>query len=212
MPRTPTRRRSRFRFPLRWLLILASLCFLYVFPHEAIDSKLKKSPQVESQNENVYVIERVIDGDTFLLSNGDKVRLTGIDTPESSGNIKAKRDSERSGKDVKVLTQQGKEAARFVKQLAEGKEVRLEYDVQKRDKYGRLLVYAYDISTLRNDPKISLSNGIVVNANQEIFINGSIVGSGYAVPMTYPPNIKYSDLFKELYAEARSQRRGLWRP
>lgn len=185
----------------------------YPYQHQHMDSRMKKTVHVEQGNvdpQENYVIERVIDGDTFLLSNGEKVRLTGIDTPESKNNVKAHRDSERSGKDIHVLTEQGKEAARFVKQMVEGKEVRLEYDVQKRDKYGRLLVYAYDISTLRNDPNINLSKGIVVNANNEIFINGSIIGSGYAMPMTIPPNVKYAAEFKKLYVEARSARRGLW--
>ncbi|MBL8013589.1 MAG: thermonuclease family protein [Candidatus Omnitrophica bacterium] len=206
MPRTPTRRRRS-----RWFTFLSALLFLCWYPYQHIDSTAKKTVQQVESHEN-YVIERVIDGDTFLLSNGEKVRLTGIDTPESRENTKAHKDSERSGKDIQELTKQGKEATRFVRELVEGKEVRLEYDVQKRDKYGRLLVYAYDISTLRNNPKLSLSKGIVVNANKEIFINGSIVGSGYAMPLTYPPNVKYADLFKTLYAEARSSRRGLWRP
>lgn len=212
MPRSPRRRRFKF-FPF-----LALLLGIYLFPHEAIYSKLPLASQqavettTSKTTKETYVIKRVIDGDTFLLSNGEKVRLTGIDTPESHNNSKARKDSERSGRDVSAITEQGKEAADFVKKLAEGKEIRMEYDVQKRDKYGRLLVYAYDISTLKNNPQIHLSKGIVVNGDKEIFLNGSIIGSGYAVPMTIPPNVRHVDLFRKLYSEARQERRGLWGP
>ena len=43
-----------------------------------------------------YTVERVIDGDTIKLTNGDRVRLIGIDTPESRVNDKARRDSKRT--------------------------------------------------------------------------------------------------------------------
>ncbi len=45
----------------------------------------------------------------------------------------------------------------------------------------------------------------------ECFLNAFVVQQGYASPMTIPPNVKYADLFKELYQEAREQKRGLWK-
>ena len=62
---------------------------------------------------------RVIDGDTIELSNGEKIRLIGVDTPET----KHPR---------KPVEYYGKEASAFTKKMVEGKEVRLEYDVQER--------------------------------------------------------------------------------
>jgi|CXWL01.1.fsa_nt_gi micrococcal nuclease len=202
MPRSPTR-----RLLLVFVSVLLSL-LLYLFPKEPTQSA--KDPQSETVSVESLVVKRVVDGDTLILSNGEKIRLTGIDTPESHSNAKALRDSERSGKDVEVITQEGREAAKFVRKLAEGKKIRIEYDVQKRDRYGRLLVYAYDIDTLKENPQIRLPQGVVVSANREIFLNGSIIGSGYAIPMTMPPNVKHAELFKKLYSEARLQRRGLW--
>lgn len=202
MPRTPTR---------RLLFVFLSVVFsilIYLFPKEA--SQPSKGSNVQSQLAETLTVERVIDGDTFVLSNGEKARLTGIDTPESHDNPKAEKDSQRSGKDIKEITKQGKEAAQFVRRLAQGKKVRIEYDVQKRDKYGRLLVYAYDIDTLKNNPQLKASPGLVVSDDREIFLNGSIVRSGYAVPLTVPPNVKHAEQFKELYSEARSHQRGLW--
>ena len=212
MPRSPAR-----RLFFVFISVLLSALF-YLVPKGTVQSvqEIHREPvssqpvSVETVSSDSLTVKRVIDGDTFLLSNGEKIRLTGIDTPESHGNQKAKRDSQRSGKDIGAITQQGKEAAQFVQKLAEGKRVRIEYDVQKRDRYGRLLVYAYDIDTLQENPQIQLPKGIVVSANREIFLNGSIIGSGYAVPMTIPPNVRHAELFKKLYSEARSQRRGLW--
>ncbi len=202
MPRTPTRRRLVFLGSI----VLSAI--LYFLPNEITQSK--QPAQTQSQSQEYYYIKRVVDGDTFILSNGEKVRLTGIDTPESHDNPKARKDSLRTGKDLLAITIQGKEAARFVRKLAEGKKIRIEYDVQKRDRYGRLLIYAYDIDTLKNNAQIVLPKGMVVNASKEIFLNGSIIGSGYAVPLTIPPNVKHAKLLKELYSEARVNRRGLW--
>ena len=212
MPRSPAR-----RLFFVFISVLLSALF-YLVPKGTVQSvqEIHREPvssqpvSVETVSSDSLTVKRVIDGDTFLLSNGEKIRLTGIDTPESHSNQKAIRDSQRSGKDIGAITQQGKEAAQFVRKLAEGKRVRIEYDVQKRDRYGRLLVYAYDIDTLQENPQIQLPKGIVVSANREIFLNGSIIGSGYAVPMTIPPNVRHAELFKKLYSEARSQRRGLW--
>lgn len=71
----------------------------------------------------------------------------------------------------------------------EGKNVRLEFDVQQKDKYGRLLAYVYAGDT---------------------FVNAELVKQGYAQITTYPPNVKYVNHFKKLEKEAREQGRGLW--
>ena len=139
---------------------------------------------------DTFTVSKVIDGDTIQLSNGERVRLVGLDTPESSGNPKLRRDSKRTGQDVKAIIEMGKKATEFTKQLVEGRQVRLEFDVQQRDKYARLLAYVY------------LQDGT--------FVNAQILKAGYAQVMTMPPNVKYQDLFLNLQQEAREQRRGLW--
>lgn len=45
----------------------------------------------------------------------------------------------------------------------------------------------------------------------KVFVNATIIKAGYATPITIPPNVKYADLFQELYEEAREQKMGLWR-
>jgi micrococcal nuclease len=78
----------------------------------------------------IYKVKRAIDGDTLLLINGEKVRLIGVDTPETKH---PKKPAEYFGR----------EAYLFTKQMIDGKEARFEFDRQKRDRYRRLLAYVY---------------------------------------------------------------------
>ena len=167
-------------------------------------------------NDGTYTVERVIDGDTLKLSNGETVCLIGIDCPESKLNDKAQRDSEITGKDLATINKMGQEATKFLKELVKGREVRLEYDVEKRDKYGRLLAYVYRDDTLSKEalgrmtpmPESYFTEDF---GTYSFFINATIVKAGYASPMTIYPNIKYIDLFRKLYEEARENKRGRWR-
>ena len=83
-------------------------------------------------------VERVVDGDTVVLDGGEKVRLVGINTPESV-------DPRRP------VQWYGKEASAFTTALLQGKRVRMEQDVEKTDRYGRTLGY------------LSLEDGTFVN-------------------------------------------------
>ena len=77
------------------------------------------------------VVRKVIDGDTIDVSGGERVRLIGIDTPETN-------DPNRPAGCF------GKEATGFTaSMLAPGTPVRLVGDVEQRDRYGRLLAYVY---------------------------------------------------------------------
>ena len=131
-----------------------------------------------------YTVERVIDGDTLKLTNGERVRLIGIDTPESKPNDKAKRDSKRAGQDIETITKMGQEATKFVKRLVtEGKEVKLEFDVQEKDKYGRLLAYVYVPSCLPECPASFPGTYYFVKDMGKywhIFLNATIIKAGYA--------------------------------
>jgi micrococcal nuclease len=147
-------------------------------------------PLGRSYNYADILVKRVIDGDTIQLETGERVRLIGIDTPEMHESQKLYRDSERSNEDISTIQELGRRAFEFTKNLVEGKRVSLEFDVEKYDRYKRLLAYVY------------LKDGT--------FVNAKIVEEGYASLMTFPPNVKYADLFLKLYQEARENRRGLW--
>ena len=136
-------------------------------------------------------VERVVDGDTFVLSTGEKVRLLGIDTPEKFESKKLNKDAEISGQDKKTIKKLGNLASDYVKGFVEGKKVRLEKEpnYDDKDRYGRLLRYIY------------LEDGT--------FVNGKIVRDGYAqVYEKYP--ISKLDELRKYQREARENQRGLW--
>lgn len=147
-------------------------------------------PFGKSYDYNDILVVRAVDGDTLKLENGERVRLTGIDTPEKHESAKLYRDARKSGKDVAVIQRMGVKASEFTRRLVEGKRVRLEFDVEKQDRYGRLLAYVY------------LKDGT--------FVNEEIVKQGYASPYTFPPNVRYAERLRSVYQEARENRRGLW--
>jgi micrococcal nuclease len=136
-------------------------------------------------------VKRAVDGDTLVLSDGQRVRLIGIDTPELHESNKLHRDAQRSNQDTRTIQKLGRRAYEFTKGLVEGKQVSLEFDAERKDRYGRLLAYVY------------LKDGT--------FVNAEIVKQGYANLMTIPPNVKYADLFLKLYRQAREEKRGLWK-
>jgi micrococcal nuclease len=137
----------------------------------------------------------VLDGDTIkVMYEGRKesVRLIGIDAPESKKNSKARRDSARSSRDIGAIITQGRLARDYVRSLVtKGDEVSIEFDVEKRDRYHRLLGYVY------------LSDGRM--------LNDLVIRNGYASPLTIAPNVRYRDKFLESYRYARENRLGLWK-
>ncbi len=139
------------------------------------------------------LVKRAVDGDTLVLENGERVRLIGIDTPEMHESDKLDRDSQRSGENKRTIQELGKRSYLFTRDLVEGKRVSLEFDVERHDRYGRLLAYVF------------------LKDKQQTFVNAEIVKAGYASLMTFPPNVKYADLFLKLYQEARANKRGLWK-
>jgi micrococcal nuclease len=75
-------------------------------------------------------VERIVDGDTVVVTDVGAVRLIGVDTPES---VHPRQPVQRFAK----------EAATFLRNLALGQRVRFEYDQERRDRYGRTLAYLY---------------------------------------------------------------------
>jgi len=121
-------------------------------------------------------VKRVVDGDTIVLENGERVRLIGVDTPESV----------HPNKPVEYFA---KEASAFTKNMVEGKKVKLEYDWQRKDRYGRTLAYVY------------LEDGTHLNAE--------IIKQGYGFAYTKYP-FKYLEEFRKYERKAREEGKGLW--
>ncbi|MCL6448928.1 MAG: thermonuclease family protein [Armatimonadetes bacterium] len=153
----------------------------------------KQSPDPAAAEKYVpALVTKVIDGDTFWvrLTDGreEKVRLIGVDTPESTREVEP----------------YGKEAAAYTKKRLEKKTVYLELDVEERDKYDRLLAYVW-----LSRPK----NGGAAEAAEEVrakMFNAELLLNGYAQVLTVPPNVKYAELFTGFQREAREKKKGLW--
>ena len=112
---------------------------------------------------------------------GTKVRIIGVDTPESVAPAEYRKDNTEEGKTVSDVVKN---------KLKEGSTVLVEFDAQREDKYGRTLAYVY------------MSDGKMVE--------DWLLESGLANVATYPPNVKYADHFQELAHEAWENKVGLW--
>jgi micrococcal nuclease len=125
------------------------------------------------------IVARVVDGDTIVLRGGERVRYIGMDTPESV----------KPGTPVQCYA---KAASHENERLVDGERVRLRYDAEREDRYGRTLAYVY-------------------RARDGVFVNAELVRRGYARQLTIPPNVAHAGLFGRLAARARERKRGLWR-
>jgi micrococcal nuclease len=112
------------------------------------------------------------DGDTFTCSNGARVRLLLIDTPE---------------KGQAPYGERARQALRDL--LPAGSTPRLETDVDAQDRYGRVLAYAYT------------ADGRMINEE--------LARQGYALSLTYPPNVRHVERIRSAVQEARAAGRGL---
>lgn len=162
------------RFSLILILFISAGIFI-------LGRAVKELPSYDELSEDTCIAKHIIDGDTIVVhykGRDEKVRLIGINTPEIH----------HPAKGVEPF---GYEAKKFVEGvLKAGDRIKLEFDIQSRDKYGRLLAYVY------------LSDGR--------FLNALLVENGYAQVMTIPPNLKYQDLFLDLERKAREEDKGLW--
>jgi micrococcal nuclease len=122
----------------------------------------------------------VSDGDTIRvrLDSGrvERVRYIGVDTPET-----AKPDAP-----AECYADRARE---FNERLVSDRAVRLELDVEERDRYGRLLAYVYAGRTN---------------------VGAELLREGYAEVLTVPPNGRFAARFRRLAREARRGGRGLW--
>lgn len=124
-----------------------------------------------------FKVSLAIDGDTVLLSDGRLVRYIGINAPEIAH-------------DDKPAEYWGEESHLFNRRLVENKWVRLEYDIEAKDRYGRLLAYVF------------LRDGT--------FVNGKLVKQGFAYVLPKAPNLRYHKLLLKLQQQAIEENRGLW--
>lgn len=122
-------------------------------------------------------VKRVNDGDTVRLADGRLVRYIGVNTPE----IQHERNTAEPF---------GFEARSRNIELVGGRRVRLEFDLEPFDDYGRTLAYVF------------LPDGSMVNEK--------LLQSGAAYCLYRMPNVKYEARLLKAQREAMQDRRGMW--
>jgi len=130
-------------------------------------------------------VVRVVDGDTIVVRTGGRdrrLRYIGVDTPELAD---PRQQVERIARAASAAN----------RALVAGSQVVLEKDVSETDRFGRLLRYVW-----------------LKTAGRWTLVNLELVRRGFAQVATYPPDVKYVELFRAAEAEARNARRGLWAP
>ena len=128
-------------------------------------------PISETSEETTIIVSKVIDGDTIELKTGETVRLLGINTPE-------------------IGQPCYEEATNRLKELIEGKQIRLESDVVDKDQYGRLLRHVFIDNT---------------------FVNLVMVREGYAHVYIVQPNVNYENEMYDAQTSAIYEEGCMWK-
>ena len=137
----------------------------------------------QDRQSDLVKIAHVIDGDTVdidIKGRTERVRLIGVNTPETKH-------------PTKPIECFGPEASAYLTQLLpKGTTVRIERDVEARDRYGRMLLYLY-------------------LGSNDLFINLDLVARGYGTPMSIEPNTFHRNDFVRAAAQAEAANVGLWK-
>ena len=140
------------------------------------------SVEVRKQDQETRKVLRVVDGDTLLLSPAEKVRLIGVNTPETVDRRKP----------VECF---GPEASAYTKKMVEGKTVIVEFDdrnatrLHKDFRGGRTLAYIY--------------------LEDRTFLNRELIRLGYG-KATPEYRFRYREEFRQLERQAQESNIGLW--
>jgi micrococcal nuclease len=140
---------------------------------------------------DVFVVRQVTDGDTLVLHDGERVRLIGVDTPEMHDDKRNRQHASRNHINERIVKEFAGKAKKFVSGAVEGRSVRLEYDWQRKDKYGRTLAYVY-------------------RQPDDYFLNAEIIREGYGFAYLVFP-FKYLEEFRHDAGQAQKKKLGLWK-
>lgn len=133
---------------------------------------------VAAADQNVWVrVKWVADGDTIILHDGRHIRYIGIDTPEID---------QRKQRDEPLA----RKARSVNRQLVEGWRLRLVYDQEKNDRYGRVLAYVY-----RSDG---------------LFVNAELIRRGLAHILYKKPNTSKAQLLLSVQRDAMKAGQPIW--
>jgi endonuclease YncB( thermonuclease family) len=150
---------------LIFILIAGALYFFYLEDKKSLDT-------------TEYRVIEVLDGDTVIIDDARRssVRYLGIDTPEV-------RQRDSPGEPM------AEEAKDYNEDLVGDKQIKLEFDEEKYDVYGRMLAHVYV---------------------DGVFVNLELLREGLATDMIIMPNSKHADSIHEALSEAKKHKRGIW--
>jgi micrococcal nuclease len=147
---------------------------------------------------NPVIVQEVISADTIVVEDytrkGTRIRLIGLKAPKPPKRKRGAPERDKHGfvvePPVDPVTRIEQESFEFAKRLLINKEVRLEYDVNKKGPDFETLAYVFLV-------------------DDDTFVNAEILRRGFADIQFTPRNHKYADELREAYQEARQNRRGL---
>lgn len=128
--------------------------------------------------DEVVKIKQVSDGDTVRLADGRRVRIIGINAPEIEGQHRRAES-------------QAVAATRAATAFFTDGRIRLEFDEQRTDRYGRLLAHAYN------------------SKGQSLAVH--LLDRGLAFHIGVPPNLAHADCLARQEQLGREQLKGVWR-
>jgi micrococcal nuclease len=173
------RRLPSLRLPRRpWQALLLVVFLLALAALQQWRPELFQRPAPRVLESGAYRVARVVDGDTLVLADpAERVRLIGADTPETV-------------KPNWPVEPWGPEASAFTRKFLSGGEVRLEFDDEPRDKYGRILAYVWVGDRMLNE---------------------ELIRAGLArAELQYHYSAAHKARFRRAEAAARTARRGIW--
>jgi len=137
------------------------------------------------------VVNKVLSVNSLILKNGEKIKLIGLKSHFAPRKEKIERD--QFGFEVKKPAEPmipvEEQAFDYVKNLLEGKHVRLEFDTEKNSPSHKTLAYVFF-------------------TDNDLFVNAEILRQGYAHLQIRPPNLKYSEQLRAAYRQAKKEKRG----
>ena len=177
-------------------IILVGLGGIYTQQKNNVDGETIQS-QAQDEIYDAYEkaeLVRVVDGDTVIVKldgNKTRVRMIGIDTPESVA-----EDENRNNEYGVMASEHTKELLSDVKYLY------LTYGKEREDQYGRTLAYVW-----MSEPKVTQ---VTLKSEPLDMVNYVILRDGYGYHVEYKPNLEYADFFTQTVEDAKRAKTGLW--
>ena len=176
-------RRKKYYLRNRWIFVGIAIVIVLAISAGSLYLQRQKTEAEYVSAEIVYVI----DGDTIIVlldGREDKVRMIGIDAPESVSAIEEENSV------------YGEMASEYTKaNLHEGMKIYLTFDQERTDIYGRTLAYIW------LDTDFEDMNNLYQN---------QMVSEGYAIAVKYEPNILYWQVLEASMLDAVTNKSGLW--